>query len=234
MSLPLNINPCPIIESLFEIRFNSNINSNAVFGLIYNKLQSEYPNVENLPILQIPEALRTNDPGFKFKPFHKIYNENFIIQIGPEVLTISPSKEYLGWTNFSNKIIDTLKKIEELNIIKSIERIGLRYINFFELDIYDNIKVNINIDKTEINYKNTIFRTEIEHSESSSTLQIANNVLINDKTGSVIDIDTFTQNNINEFFSTKETIIEKIHQNEKSLFFSLLKEEFINTLNPNY
>ena len=68
MSLPRNIERCPIIDALVEIRFETALNPNAVFGLIYGALMNDYPGkVENLPILQVPEAVRKNDPALKFK-----------------------------------------------------------------------------------------------------------------------------------------------------------------------
>ncbi len=48
---------------------------------IYNELQKDYPKVDNLPILQLPDAVRASDPNFKFKPHYKLSDKNFIIQI---------------------------------------------------------------------------------------------------------------------------------------------------------
>ena len=51
MRLSKEISPCPIIDAILEIRFIPNIHPNAVFGLIYNTLRNDFPNVENLPII---------------------------------------------------------------------------------------------------------------------------------------------------------------------------------------
>jgi len=72
MKLPLKISPCPIVEALLEIRFTTVIHPDAVFGLFYNALKSDFPKVDNLPILQIPDALRATDPNLKYKPLYKI------------------------------------------------------------------------------------------------------------------------------------------------------------------
>ncbi|NJW55502.1 TIGR04255 family protein, partial [Salinimicrobium oceani] len=104
MKLPKRIDPCPIVDALVEIRFSTKINSNAVFGLIYNSLQPEFESVENLPIQQLPEPVRSSDPNLRFKPHYRVKSENFIVQIGPDVLTISSHPNYLGWTRFSEEI----------------------------------------------------------------------------------------------------------------------------------
>lgn len=234
MNLPKNINPCPIVDALIEVRFDTRINANAVFGMIYSVLQKDFPRVETLPILQLPEIVRTSDPNLKYKPYYKISDERFVIQIGPDVISISSFPEYLGWNCFSKTIFNVLSKIEGIGIIDIVERIGIRYINFFEHNIFEKINLKVSIGSEDILYKNTIIRTEIEQGEYSSYLQIANNANINGKHGSIIDIDTFLTKNLKSFSSRNVDIINIGHLKEKELFFSLLKPEFLNELNPIY
>ena len=234
MTLPKAINPCPILDALFEIRFITKIHPNAVFGMVYNVLQKDFPKVENLTILQLPEAVRATDPNFKFKPHYRISNQNFVAQIGPDVLTISSFPKYVGWDKFSKQIFSILDRIKEIGIIDSILRIGIRYINFFDNDIFKDIDLKISIGGDDIAYKNTIIRTEIEQDLYKSSLQVANNANHNNKLGSIIDIDTFTESNLDNFFKNKEALISNSHTKEKELFYSLLKKDFLETLNPIY
>jgi uncharacterized protein (TIGR04255 family) len=234
MKLPKAINPCPILDALFEIRFTSKTHPSAIFGMIFNVLQADFPKVENLPILQLPEVVRATDPNFRFKPHYRISNNRFVTQIGPDVLTISSFPKYAGWDEFSKQIFRVLDKIENIGIIDSVIRIGIRYISFFENDIFKDIDLRICIGDNDIAYKNTIIRTEIEQEPFKSSLQIANNASNNNKLGSIIDIDTFTESNLKDFFSNKEVLISGGHHKEKELFFSLLKEGFLKTLNPIY
>ncbi|MBS3769951.1 MAG: TIGR04255 family protein [Bacteroidales bacterium] len=234
MKLPKKINPCPILDALIEIRFSTNINRDAVFGLIYNALHSDFEKVDKLPIMQLPDQVRDSDPSLKFKPHYRLSNENIVVQVGPDVITISSYPKYTGWNSFSSKIYDILEKVQNIGIIDSIIRIGIRYINFFEQNIFDDINLKVTLSENTIDYKNTVIRTEISQDNYKSTLQIANNANHNNKSGSVIDIDTFMDNNIDDFFHRKKEIIDNGHEKEKELFFSLLKEEFLNTLNPEY
>lgn len=234
MNLPKKISPCPIIDALLEIRFIPNINQNAVFGLIYNALQKDFPKVDNLPVLQIPESIRNIDPNLKFKPHYKIANEEFVVQIGPDVLSISSFPNYTGWTKFSTIISDVLNRIESTEVIKSVSRVGIRYINFFDDNVFDKINLNVHINNSLIEYRSTVVKTEIVQNNYISTLQIANSVSIAEKVGSVIDIDTSLILMLDDFFKNKEDIINKGHQFEKELFFSLLNDDFLKSLNPEY
>ncbi len=234
MVLPKKITPCPVIDALVEIRFIPNTHPNAVFGLIYSALQNSFPNVENLPILQIPEPLRNIDPNLKYKPHYKISNTEYVVQIGSDVISISSYPNYSSWSSFYNKIIDVLNSIEKSSVIKTVLRVGIRYINFFENDIYNKINLNISINNSTIDYKSTVFRTEIIKSDFVNTLQVANNINNMDRIGSLIDIDTSTMTNLDKFFTEKDKILNKGHQYEKEIFFSLLKNDFLNSLNPEY
>lgn len=234
MKLPKKLDPCPIVDAILEVRFSSKINPNAVFGVIYNTLQKEFPKVETLPILQFPDAVRAGDANLKHKPYYRISNDEFVVQIGPDVFTISSFPIYKGWSTFSNLIFDVIKKIEHTNTIQSVERLGIRYINFFEANIFDNIDLKVSIKKEAIRYKNTVVRTDIEQRPFISTLQIANNVNLKGRFGSIIDIDTHTGLGLNMLFPNKEEIINAGHSKEKDLFFGLLKPEFLKSFNPKF
>jgi uncharacterized protein (TIGR04255 family) len=234
MNLPLSIYPCPIIDANFEIRFQSSIYSSAVFGIIYNSLKFDFPKIEKLPILQIPEELRETDPSLKHKPYYSAEGGDYIIQIGPGVFCVSPKTPYPSWSSFSSKIFDCLEKILKLNIVTSIDRVGLRYINFFENNIFDNVKLNIELNDSKIEMKNTLFRTQIIENSYTSTLQIANNVVHDNKVGSMIDIDTHKDYHSEYFMNNFREEITNGHSVEKRLFFSLLRPAFLETLNPIY
>lgn len=239
MNLPIKIEKCPIVDAILEIRFTSNIYSSAVFGLIYNVLKEKYPNIEKLPILQLPEELREKDPSLRFKPSYKAANEDFTIQIGPGVFAISSNIPYVGWEKFSSEIESNLNSIFKLDVIKKVHRLGLRYINYFDVDIFKNIKMQVQINNEVRDLKKTVFRTELQNNNFLNTLQIANNAknTVNGKEsiGSILDIDTFKDFNDNESFSENfMDLIHEAHQEEKKLFFKLFTEDFLNSLNPIY
>jgi uncharacterized protein (TIGR04255 family) len=238
--LPKKINPCPIVEATIELRFSSAVEPDAIFGIIYQEFKDEFSEkVEKLPILQLPEPIRSIDPGLKYQPYYKLVASNLIFQIGPRVTSLSNIKEYMGWETFSKKIKGSLSKLENLKIIKSVERLGIRYINFFKLDILNNINLEIVLNGKPLETLQTTLKTEIQEDNFINILQIANKaqVKIQNETmsGSVIDINTVSKDIIGgTFFGEMENLLEKGHNFEKKLFFSLLKKEFLSTLNPEY
>jgi uncharacterized protein (TIGR04255 family) len=237
--LPVHIESCPIVDALVELRFEANVNSNAVFGLIYGALMKLYPgNVVNLPIMQLPEAVRMSDPTLKFKPLYRIDNKNVLIQIGTDVISISSPLPYIGWEAFKKHVIEIINLIHKDNIIKRVVRFGHRYVNFFASDLLDKITMSFQMtDGYAI--QNLIITTQVKDTDFNNTVQFSNNAVLNigtpnRKDGSIIDIDTFRDYSDEYFLKNIETEIEKAHQCEKTLFFSLLKPAFIDSLNPQY
>ncbi len=240
MRIPKKIHNCPIADSVVELRFNSSIFPNAVFGLIFNVLQNEFPKVEKLPILQLSEQLIDSDPNFKFKAQYRlISDEGFSVQIGPDVLVIGSPIPYPGWDWYFDKIKLVIEKVYQAGVIKEVIRLGVRFINFFDVDIFEKINLNIAINNVSHESLNTQLRTEIKKNGFLNTLSIANNakqILKNNKEriGSIIDIDTFKEYKQDDFKGIYETEIENAHNSEKEIFFSLLKTEYLNSFNPEY
>ncbi|MDD3860741.1 MAG: TIGR04255 family protein [Bacteroidales bacterium] len=237
ISLPKKINPCPILEGVVEFRFESSFPYDAIFGIIYNEFKSDFSNLEELPILQLPEAVRRQDPALQYKPYYKLSSEDkkFLFQIGARVFSLINLNPYDGWTIFSLKLKNLIKRIEKMSVVDMYTRVGIRYINGFDFNILEEINLSISFLKTKITDFDSVIRMEVPTGDFVSTLQVFNNAQIKKAEGtvkgSIIDIDTYIKNPKKEIIE----IVEQGHDEEKRLFFNLLKEDFINKkLNPEY
>lgn len=237
--LPSNIEKCPIAEAIFEVRYSSEYPDDAIFGVLYAAVQSFFtPKPAPLAILQLPEAVRERDPNLKYQPYHRLLNENLSLGIGPRVLTFANSHPYKGWEAWSNFFYDVLSAIEETKALNKVERVGLRYINVFDGNIFDKIKLEVNINDQKLTDESTNLRTEIIDDKWIKVLQVGNAIAIEKEgkiqNGSVIDIDCLYNIDDEDFFSSHREIIETGHVKEKELFFSLLKQSFLDTLKPTF
>lgn len=100
MKVHKNLNPCPIVDALVEIRFKANFPPDAIYGIVFKTLKNKYPVTEDLPIMQLPSQARNSDPNLIGSPFYKFSNDDFTVQIGPTVMTVSSYPEYAGWEKF--------------------------------------------------------------------------------------------------------------------------------------
>ena len=106
--------------------------SDALAGIVYEKLKDKYPEFKPLPITRIPTDLINAQPNLQFAPHHTFTNKDFIFQLGPKCFSILCSKEYKGWDNYLKEIQWVFKEINNLEIIEKPLSLGVRYINFFE------------------------------------------------------------------------------------------------------
>ena len=232
--LPKKIDPCPIIDAIIELQLESSVPSEAFFGLLYNRFGKDFPQLTKLPILQLPDVIRESDPSLLSKPHHKLSNDRLALQIGPRVLSISSHPKYVGWSDFSRTVYKILDDVNNLKVIKRFTRLGIRYLNFFEMNIFDQVTLQITMDNSPLKNSETTIRTIFESGDLKSKLNIGNDITVivdkQKKRGSIIDIDVITDKGLENIKDT----IEKCHLEEKRIFFSLLKEDYERTLNPSY
>lgn len=240
--IPSKLNLCPIIESVFEIRFDSDFDANIVFALIYSVLKDDFPKVESLPLSGLPPKQLDSDPDLKYQPAYKLhYKEDCgkVIQIGAKMIGFSFASDYTGWSHFSSFIIQYLQIIKTTNVFSKIVRVGFRVINFIEGDVFleDKIRLIIKLGEDNIPYKDTSLRTMFTEGVIFSNVYIINHASLNKsqvkKIGSVIDIDTFSSE-CEQFLENPQGPLDRVHEVEKKVFFNLLTESYIKSLQPEY
>lgn len=239
ISIPRIISPCPLADAVIEIKFDSKIDSDAVFGILYNAVKDSYPKINKLPILQLPEPLRVTDPNLAGQPHYQLVGDPFVLQIGPKVISLDNPNQYVGWEILRPEAINIFNLVRNLNIVEKVNRFGLRYVNFFDgIDIFEKIDLKVTLRQEEFKKINKFLRVEIPSEEFMNLLQVSNhaNLIINGKSknGSIIDIDTHTVPASGNFFEAFDSLLDRVHEVEKGLFFNLLKPEFLETLNPEY
>jgi uncharacterized protein (TIGR04255 family) len=129
-------------------------------------------------------------------------------------------------------------KIKDLDTQLTFIRLGLRYINFFKLDILNHINLSILMGEQPFKSKHLSLRAVLTTGQYQTVLNIINNTNFSKdnriQNGSIIDIDTYLENSEIEVFLNHDELIGNAHTEEKQLFFTLLKKEFIEELHPTY
>lgn len=246
-TLPIKLRNEPLIEAIFEIRFESSSSDagSILPGLLFRNI-STVEKIEGLPIAQIPKEIRDNDPNLRFAPINKLNCSDFVVNVGDRSVSILFNYTYPGWNDFKGKIIEVMMILSDANIITTVERYSLRYINLLPADsIQEQISL-VNLDVMVANRKleKEIFQIRMEilqndfihviQMKSSAFAVLPNNV---EKKGLIADIDTIAdQPNIEFQKLLKEfpSKLDLIHQSTKNIFFDCLKPETIERLKPEY
>jgi uncharacterized protein (TIGR04255 family) len=239
MKIPKKISPCPIQEAVFEVRFDTAMPGDAIFGICYNEFKSVYSQVVKSPILEIPDSIRLSDQNLVFSPHYKLVKDNFLLQVGPRVFSVVNLKEYSGWEVFSHTIIEAFEKLKSTGIISTVLRVGLRYINVFEnLNIFEKSSLNLQINDKPFDFNSADLTFEMFTENCVARTKIANKAIIKigekETKGSLIDIDVVYKSNYENIFDELPAAIEIAHTDEKIIFYNFLREEYIKTLNPEY
>lgn len=250
MKIPIKIQPDRIKDSIVQVFFTSDLPFELLIGYFHRVLIKEQfhyisqPNIINQGLI---EKQQQANQEININLSHLFVNDKKTVklQIHPnKSLSFNNISAYIGWAAYSEYIDRVLNTLINADLIKSVNRVGVRYISEFQ---------NINIlDKIKFNYDTSFPGSPITTSQSNLrwidgdkriSMNIASGIpvhgIVNDKGLevefiSLIDVDVIKS----DFDSIKlDSIIEIIsatHNKQKEVFFSLLKEDFLNELNPVY
>jgi uncharacterized protein (TIGR04255 family) len=236
MNLPKEINPNPIVISTVELRYKSEYTSQKLFPLVYDLFKQTLPLFEQI---SIPAELKEKNENFKYNPDYVLYNDNYRLSFSNCVLSFENQNAYQLWPNYSKFISESISKFFNINHIQVIDRVGVRYASVLDKTESVNQVLNFTPSINNINYEESFeqFSTKLSRGEMSLFLQIFQNAQSTKSgqkiSGVYIDIDA-SQTGEFEANSKIFDLINALHDEEKKLFFSLLKPEFLNSLNPVY
>ncbi|MFC0076553.1 TIGR04255 family protein [Flavobacterium procerum] len=233
--LPLKITPDPLLSSTVEIRFKSNKSLNEIFISLFSEFTKDFPKFKNTGF---PEGLREKNVELKYIPEYVFSNNDYSIAFNENFIAFECVSEYKLWKIYSVFLKDTVNRIKKLGLIDEIERIGVRYGSLFEniSDIDEILKNSPKLTSSDFGEEFLVYMTKIIDGNTDIILRIKKDFeLIDDdinKKGHLIDIDVSTCKD----FDNKKIFeyIDQLHDSLKKLFFGLLKEDFIKSLNPEY
>jgi uncharacterized protein (TIGR04255 family) len=225
-------------DAIVNIQFTSGIPADAVVGSFFSLLKTHFNAISLGPAGAIRLDQLTIQPQQSFY-IHK--EGKFRVDITAESITFNLTEKYEGWNNYINVIEETLIPLFQEKVITKVNRIGVRYISIFDgVRIFDNIIPQITFAPLDDLSSRSQFRIELNRADFLAIVSIVNaypTVLENKNTDifSVVDIDIIkvTNSQIASFENVMNTI-QKAHHEQKQLFFSLLKQEFIKSLNPEF
>jgi uncharacterized protein (TIGR04255 family) len=244
VKIPKKLAIVPILEAIFEIRFESSSPEDTNLGVIYNAFKDNFSSPISLPVMNLSADIRSNDESFKFQPYQRMTSNDgkYLLQYGQRVLSLHcVNYKYDVWDNFQVKINELTTKLIKLNIVSTINRIGLRYIDFMnaeEINGYKFEDLNINIDIAGMKYGenfscSTIFKAKIGNHKTQifKSIQITHETKI--RIGDMIDIDTSFESVVKDL-SQIESKLPEVHEEQKKIFFGILGENVVKLLGPTY
>ena len=249
MKIPKKIFPDRIVDAIVEIKYTLNQPFEVALGMFYAHIDDTYsytsrPQNNNNKLVHQSNQFAGNkfEIQLGLKPI--FYNDKIKIEITQGSIIFNCLNEYIGWENYIQEINQFLTQITAANLIQAFNRIGIRYISHYpQIQITEFTKFMFSFGLPELKSDSFSFHSEYNVDDYKVILNFNNNISIfkADETGnilstptSVIDIDVIKENLEETNLQTLIVSIEKAHSKEKEIFFALLNDSFLKSLNPEY
>lgn len=232
---PTKITPSPLVSSTIEIRFKTGIEHGSIFKLFFGKLSD---NLQEFESTMLPRDIRIKNPELKFYPDYTFSNNDYSVSFNENFISFENISEYQLWNNYSESFKNVLTLILESGVIETIDRLGVRYQSRFKIENFNTIlKETPSMKIEEFNENFVSYTTKILVENFDLLLRLKKDITEStsendEKRGHLIDIDVSLSNNVEH----KDILnhVESAHSLLKKTFFGLLKNDFIETLNPEY
>lgn len=239
MKIPKKITPDYLKDTIIQFVFNPGVPPELVLGEFKSQMKDDFNFVtsKRLPISVpgIPSIIQQN--------YYFTDKANEVkVEITENVIIFNSLKKYIGWDRYFPLVESTISTLLKNKTFQSINRIGLRYISEFpEIKILDKLNIELKLNFPNKNLEATQIRSEYKDEQFKVILNVANDltrpVKEVDKPDrfSIIDIDVISL--FEEPIYDRDqviSIIDKSHFKQKTIFFSLLTEKFLNELNPEF
>ncbi len=228
----------PITEVVCEFRFElEGVFDQKMVDLFFNEIKEKFPKKKKGQIHQMKFEINPKEQSFNktFEEFDQFFSddEKTLIQLDKGRLSIHKLKPYNSWQKFYPLINLVFNSYIKNIKIKSIQRIGLRYINnfiiplfSFDIEQYFNLRpaMGKNLPQDLVSFMvGTIFA--FESGRDNIKVQLLDRMAAQGKTTFVLDMDYFLVNPGSIQTNEITQWITSAHKNIEDVFEAVLKDK---------
>lgn len=240
MQLPKALKNPPLVEALFEIRFDSTVEAagDLLPGLLYGRYK---PKAEPsaLQLANLPREFRGQDPALRYAPLHRLQAGSAVLQVGDHVAALSHTDHYPGWRGFRKEIHDMVDHLASTELIASIERFSLRYINVLPVPEGSQLAAingEFKIGGTPIPEPGFMLRYEARRDGMVTIIQMKAQATVERPkrvSGLILDLDAICPFTGNISATGMAERLDRLHDWQRSLFLDeLLTKDALSKLEP--
>ena len=241
MKIPKRLKRNPIIDAVAEVRFTSSLPSEVIIGVVYDNVKDKFGQPKPLPIMQLPAELREKDPNLRYQACYRFEKPGNVLLVGSHNVALS-TIPYTDWAAVIPLLTDLLATFEHIKLFQSVERIGLRYINFFEkLNIFEHSTLSIEVKNQSIAAQSIVLRTETAIEGFNVITSVSNTaqaVLAGEaKEGSILDLDIAKDSPEFHGEPLPNALLRLFTDANKladDAFFGLINQELVAKFEPEY
>lgn len=243
--IPIRLKKEPLLEAIWEIRFSGgNVPvADLLPGMLFRVFAQKYGKAYKLPAAAIPAAVAEQDPVLRYAPKIRLDGTNQTVQIGDYMVSLSCLCPYCGWAKFSHDIRELAEAVRETGLVQRSERFSLKYIDLVELEEpvgLAHLNLVLNLAGHGLVANPVQLRRQIHENDLIHIVQItspAEVVLSETETrlkGVLVDIDSIKNMEPSDSWETLYKRLDDVHSSCKKMFFSILKPQTLERLEPEY
>jgi len=245
--LPTKLKKEPLVDAVFELRFSSSVLASSVLpGLFFPHITDVNKQIDRLPIADITDQLRANDPNLRFHPLFKLHWGQFFVFVGDSSLSVACKMPYPGWAAFKEQIIKVIDIIKDAKIINTVDRYAIKYVDIMEgTDLAEQVSrlnLSLKLGTHSLTSESFSVRIEIIRDEFIHVTQVAAPASVTTfdgrtLSGVITEIDTICNYQTSDLLSLSKILpnrLDEIHMSNKKVFFECLTQETIKYLEPSY
>lgn len=250
-ALPTKLGKEPLIEAVFELRFDADVPASEVLpGVLFSHLQDGQHGkvaIRRNPASSMPEQLRLMTPDYRFMPLTTVELERYWINIGQSSVSIMCKLPYAGGSAFKDFILNVIGRLSDLNIVRNILRYSMKFIDVIPQVDHSNLsetfKVSVEIAGQKVTSEHTVVRVELPFDgrgvHAVQMISIADISLFNGETrsGALLEVDSIVLSGLgeaNQFFNDLPTLLHDLRMANKKIFFDCLTRAALSSLEPTY
>lgn len=241
---PAKLTTIPILEAIFEVRFSPVTEGagDVLVGLLYSGFP-DYSKVIALPAAAIPREARDRDPNLRYQPSHQLAGEKNRIQIGDRVVSLSEGAPYGGWGTLRSQILTLIAAVKATKLVGGVERYSLKYVNLIEAEVgkqLSRINGKFEVAGAPASEQGFRFRTELVSDGFTSIVEIIPGAVVqiaapaSSKSGILVQVDVVRMSSVEDIWQDAQPRLEELHRKAKTLFFSILTKDTIDSLGPTW
>ncbi|CAG9208462.1 conserved hypothetical protein [Burkholderia gladioli] len=244
MPLPIRLKTDLILDTVFEVRFTSNVETADLLpGIVFPTLKDVGP-FHRLPLAELPAAARRSDLNLRGPLFKAIWGKHYVA-VGDGLIAIGCNRPYPGWAAFRDAIGEVCGIVR--NVAVDVERYSLKYVDMLPTknpaESIEKLNLSVSLGKRDLVDQLYLLRLEIPNGDLMNVVQVIGDATAvrpdgQQSKGAVLDIDTVylarDALTYEDFCKELMNRVDHMHTVNKEMFFACLKDTTIDELGPEY
>jgi uncharacterized protein (TIGR04255 family) len=245
--IPTKLNKEPLEEAIWSVRFRTNTDLFVTLfpGILYLQFPNMFNKANNYFQPDMPDGVFNQIEQLNFLPSVSMQGDNKTILIGRRFLALSYRKPYPGWNNFSSDINKLAGILKQTKMIDNLDYYSIKYIDFLDISSVvsglSSLNIKLEMCGDSLDRSENRIVTVKETGEFKHIIQIFSPAMIDQpelnrtRKGILIDIESSKNLSFKEdSWNLIESTLDEAHMQSKEIFFKLLSDKTLKTLEPVY